>query len=120
MWHDAAHWRMRAEELRTFADDAIGPGARATMLRIAADYDRLAKHSEDAAAVDALMFRVASDYDGLIKRPRVKQGKGFFQNRGTPLPEPLRTEPRLSNHKHPMWSTWSRMSLVGDVLCFRL
>ena len=43
------------------------------MLRIAADYDRLAKHSDDAAAVDALMLRVASDDDRLIERPR-KQG----------------------------------------------
>jgi hypothetical protein len=73
MRHDAAHWRTRAEELRTFADDASDPGARAIMLRNAADYDRLAKHSDDAAAVGALMLRVASDYDRLIERPR-KQG----------------------------------------------
>jgi hypothetical protein len=73
MWYDAGHWRMRAEELRTFADDAIDPGARAIMLRIAADYDRLVKHCEDATTVEALMLRVAGDYDRLLERPR-KQG----------------------------------------------
>ena len=41
--NSGAHWRMRAEEIRTLADDAEEATARAMMLRIAADYDRLAK-----------------------------------------------------------------------------
>lgn len=50
----AAHWRMRAKETRTLAQDAMSPTARAMMLRIAADYDRLAKHAGDSAAKEAL------------------------------------------------------------------
>jgi hypothetical protein len=41
--NSGAHWRMRAEEIRTLADDTEEATARAMMLRIAADYDRLAK-----------------------------------------------------------------------------
>jgi hypothetical protein len=42
----ARNWRMRAEELRTLAEDMIEPEAKATRLRIADDYDRLAEQIE--------------------------------------------------------------------------
>src|SRR6516225_7101183 len=44
--YDARHWRMRAEEARTVAEDMIDDGSKAIALRIADDYERLAHKIE--------------------------------------------------------------------------
>ena len=43
---DPAHWRFRAEEARTVADQMTDEEARSIMRRIANDYGRLAKLAE--------------------------------------------------------------------------
>jgi hypothetical protein len=44
--NDPGHWRFRAEEARTVADQMTHEESRAIMRRIANDYDRLAKLAE--------------------------------------------------------------------------
>ena len=46
---DSAHWRNRAEEARTLAEDMSDETSRQMMLRIAEDYLRLALHAEQRA-----------------------------------------------------------------------
>jgi len=47
--NDPEHWRQRAEEMRTLADGISDEETRATMLKIAEDYERLAKRAEQRA-----------------------------------------------------------------------
>jgi len=47
---DPDHWRFRAEEARTVADQMTHEEARMIMRRIAMDYDRLAKLAEEQLA----------------------------------------------------------------------
>jgi hypothetical protein len=50
---DPYYWHARAEEMRTVANGMRGDGSRAIMLRIAADYDKLAKLAEVRTNVPA-------------------------------------------------------------------
>jgi hypothetical protein len=47
---DPEHWRFRAEETRTVADQMNHEESRTIMRRIALDYDRLAKLAEEQLA----------------------------------------------------------------------
>ncbi len=48
--NDSEHWRKRAEEMHTLAEDLRDSQARSTMLRIAADYEKLAARAEQRAS----------------------------------------------------------------------
>jgi hypothetical protein len=55
----ARHWSMRAEEMRTLAEEARDPMVRAMMLGIAADYDSCAEIAHDCDGAGSIMFRLA-------------------------------------------------------------
>jgi hypothetical protein len=45
--NDPQHWRLLAEEMRTLAEDVKDKIAREMMVRIASDYDKLAKRAQE-------------------------------------------------------------------------
>jgi len=46
---DPAHWRKRVKEARTLADQMNDAQSKQTMMRIAEDYERLARRAEERA-----------------------------------------------------------------------
>jgi hypothetical protein len=44
--NDPKHWRDRAEEARAVADEPTDPDSKRRMLRIAEDYEELARRAE--------------------------------------------------------------------------
>jgi hypothetical protein len=48
--YDARYWLSRAEDARRQAKEMTHPPAKQEMLRIAAGYQRLAKHADERAA----------------------------------------------------------------------
>jgi hypothetical protein len=43
---DPEHWRQRAKEARSVAEQLTDPTSKAAMLRIAADYERIAEQAQ--------------------------------------------------------------------------
>jgi hypothetical protein len=44
--NDPQHWRDCAKDVRAMAENVIDPGAKATLLKVAASYDEMAKKAE--------------------------------------------------------------------------
>jgi len=62
---DARHWQARAEELRTLSE-TFSDETRHIMLRIAADYERLASLVDVPRAYNKLLGRLAMGPNGDI------------------------------------------------------
>jgi hypothetical protein len=45
--NDARHWRERAEEMRTLAEEMKDAGSRSIMFGLAVDYDKRADRAEE-------------------------------------------------------------------------
>jgi len=82
---DPEHWRFRAEEARTVADQMTHEDARTIMRRIANDYDRLAKLAE---------VQLAARKAQRLNEPHGKApGSGVDVQPGAPTANPPSGEP---------------------------
>lgn len=61
-YEDPEHWRERADEARATAGYIRDADVKATMLRIADEYDRLALHAQKRLGQDAPTGSQASGY----------------------------------------------------------
>ena len=71
---DPEHWRFRAEETRTVADQMTHEESRTIMRRIALDYDRLAKLAEEQLAdqeKERLAIKLRTEWPGPIANSMV-------------------------------------------------
>jgi hypothetical protein len=53
--YDPKHWHDRAREMRSIAEQLKNPEAKATMLRVAADYEKIAQ-----TAIERLLLQARS------------------------------------------------------------
>jgi hypothetical protein len=51
IWNDPKTWHRRAEEARSLAELMSDPGAKESMLKVAAAYDEMAKRAEERAII---------------------------------------------------------------------
>ncbi|HLH51756.1 MAG TPA: hypothetical protein VKV96_20625 [Roseiarcus sp.] len=59
--NDSEHWRKRGEEMRVLAEEMHDPAAKERMLRIAADYDKLAARADRRASGSAMTEEPLAD-----------------------------------------------------------
>jgi hypothetical protein len=57
---------MRSEEVRTVAEGSKDPMVQAVMLRIADDFDRLAKHAQESADLEARLQATIKRWRGTV------------------------------------------------------
>jgi hypothetical protein len=50
--NDPSHWRARAIEARTIAEHLSDPISKETMLRVAAEYEELARRAEERVKLE--------------------------------------------------------------------
>ena len=48
--HDAAHWQVQAEHMRSLAAKTETPSMKASLLGLAGEYDKLLRQAEERAA----------------------------------------------------------------------